>query len=233
MIHRVAIVIWMVVWAGGVRAGAVLELCFNYGCAQTVGIFFSDQDLSAVEAHFAGVSDAASEREVIAEAVGTFYRIAGGQSPILADRGGNYLDEGVEGRMDCIDHSTTTTRFLELMSAQGWLRHHVVLEPSRRARFIFQHFSARLEERPAVPAGVSQDMSDRLAAHHGARRRMCDCASGLSGQFSALAAFEPGQLKSNDSTAQFVVDSWFGDHAQPAVIMPLANWLNGEGPDVQ
>jgi hypothetical protein len=49
--------------------------------------------------------------------------------------------------MDCIDHSTSTTRLLKLMEARGWLRFHRVLDPVRRSRFLFdQHFSAAVEE---------------------------------------------------------------------------------------
>jgi hypothetical protein len=49
--------------------------------------------------------------------------------------------------MDCIDHSTTTTRLLRMSAAQGWLRYHRVLEPVLRSRFvIFEHYSALIEE---------------------------------------------------------------------------------------
>jgi hypothetical protein len=32
--------------------------------------------------------------------------------------------------------------------------------------------------------------------------------------------------------ARFVVDSWFVDNGQPAVILPLDEWKKGAGPDV-
>ena len=35
-----------------------------------------------------------------------------------------------------------------------------------------------------------------------------------------------------DGAARFVVDSWFGEHGEPAVILPLEDWLDGEGPHV-
>jgi hypothetical protein len=50
--------------------------------------------------------------------------------------------------MDCIDHSTTTTRLLRLIEAKGMLRFHHVLDPSLRRRFlVFEHYSALIEER--------------------------------------------------------------------------------------
>ncbi|RTL58066.1 MAG: hypothetical protein EKK46_00825 [Rhodocyclaceae bacterium] len=30
----------------------------------------------------------------------------------------------------------------------------------------------------------------------------------------------------------YVVDSWYVDNGKPAVILPLQNWMDGEGPDV-
>ncbi len=32
--------------------------------------------------------------------------------------------------------------------------------------------------------------------------------------------------------ASFVVDTWFGEHGDPAVVLPLEDWLDGEGPNV-
>lgn len=226
---RLSIILMLAVWGGSVGASVSLELCFNYGCSQTSLVRFNDEDLASVEARFSRVGDPAGEREAIALAVADLYRIAGGQSPINADRGGNYADDGVEGRMDCIDHSTSTTRLLELMASKGWLRHHVVREPSRRSRIIFQHFSALIEERSDVRPQVSQDAQRGFPDHVAIMLALCDCADVVQDADAA----RPADPVPKALPAHFVVDSWFEDHAQPAVIMPLANWLNGEGPDVQ
>ena len=83
----------------------------------------------------------------IGGAVGRLLGWAGQQSPISADRGGNYADDAVHGRMDCIDHATTTTRLLRLLERRGLLRFHRVLEPARRLRFwVFPHYAAQIEE---------------------------------------------------------------------------------------
>jgi hypothetical protein len=92
-------------------------------------------------------------------------------------------DDGVHGRMDCIDHSTTTTRLLRLLENRGWLQFHRVLEPVRRIRYLFAvHFSAQIEEFGPVPK-------------------------------------EPQPLAADP--VRFVVDSWFRDNGQPAVVLPL------------
>jgi hypothetical protein len=38
--------------------------------------------------------------------------------------------------------------------------------------------------------------------------------------------------KTGGEAQRFVVDSWFVDNGQPAVILPLAEWKEGAGPDV-
>lgn len=166
---------------------AQVSFCFNYGCLSEATVEFDDPLLAGVAASLAGAPDAAAERLRLAAAVGRLYRVAGLQSPIHADRAGDYLDEGVYGKMDCIDHAASTTRLLELLQSRGMLRFHRVLAQQRRTRFvIFQHFSAVIEETgEALPA------------------------------------------------PRYVVDSWFVEHGEPAVVLPLEAWLDGEGPNVQ
>jgi hypothetical protein len=49
--------------------------------------------------------------------------------------------------MDCIDHSTTTTRLLRLLEIGAGCSFHRVLEPVRRIRYLFEvHYSAQIEE---------------------------------------------------------------------------------------
>jgi len=142
-------------WLGGVlllcalSAGAAerISVCFNYGCLAQAEVVFSDDQLRELGLLLGEAQDAAQERAAIGVAVGRLLGWAGEQSPISADRGGNYADDAVYGRMDCIDHSTTTTRLLRMMERQGMLRYHRVLEPVLRHRvLIFDHFAAQIEE---------------------------------------------------------------------------------------
>lgn len=233
MIRRLTGILILTGWAWAVHSAESLELCFNYGCSKTVPVLFSDEELGAVGARFAGVQNAEGERVVLAQAVADLYRVAGEQSPIVADRGGNYADSGVEGRMDCIDHSTNTTRFLELMASKGWLQHHVVRKPSRRSRIIFQHFAAVLEERDDVGPVGAQEVHEVFPDHVAILLALCDCPEVVLDAVASRPLQPDPKSAPAPAPALFVVDSWFEDHAQPAVIMPLANWLNGEGPNVQ
>ena len=177
------------IFAVSVTAGASekIRVCYNYGCLAEDDVVFSDVQLGRVRDLLLDARSDAHERALLGVAVGWMLGWAGQQTPIRADRGGNYADDGVDGRMDCIDHSTTTTRLLRLFERQGWLRFHRVLEPVLRTNFlVFDHYSAQIED-SQVLAGEQQ---------------------------------------------RYVVDSWYFDNGQPAAVMPLQEWLAGEGPDV-
>ncbi|MBE0622323.1 MAG: hypothetical protein IH605_17170 [Burkholderiales bacterium] len=125
-----------------------VTICYNYGCYARAPVNYAEADLDSLRQQLAAAADAKAEREAIAVVIGRMYAIAGKQTPVWRDKGGNYADGGENGKMDCIDHSTNTTAFLRLLQAHGWLRFHEVLEPLRRIRFIIaDHWSARIRER--------------------------------------------------------------------------------------
>lgn len=133
--------------ASAARADEV-TICYNYGCHAQAQVAFDEPQLEALRALLAAADDPAAERAAISLAIGRMYAIAGEQTPVWRDKGGNYADGGENGRMDCIDHSTNTDNFLRLLQARGWLRFHEVLAPLRRVRFLaFEHWGARIRER--------------------------------------------------------------------------------------
>lgn len=126
---------------------ADITICYNYGCAVQASITVDFDDLARLDQLFEDIPNAAAERSAIQFSVGLLNRIAGKQTPIRNDKGGNYADDGVEGRMDCIDHSRTTTAYLKLLEARELLRFHRVLEPVRRAPlWVDDHWSALIQE---------------------------------------------------------------------------------------
>lgn len=135
-----------------------VSVCFNYGCLAQAEVEFNDSQLGGIRQMLEQSTTPAAEREAIGDAVGRLLGWAGQQSPIAADRGGNYADDAVYGRMDCIDHSTTTTRLLRLLERRGWLRFHRVLEPALRLRLlVFAHYSAQIEVIAPAAAGASPE----------------------------------------------------------------------------
>ena len=209
------------------QAESTVSICYNYGCVREEEVRFRAATLTRLVARFAGAQTAEEERAVLGEALGRLYRVAAIQTPIAADRGGNLLDDGANGRMDCIDHSTSSTRLLRLLEARGALRFHRVLEPVRRTRFIFQHFSAAIEELSCAErsARVAPDPAPSEVSTEALAHGPCaEAGQNIEDAGGAVAA-SPG--------ARYVVDSWFVDNGEPAVVLPLAEWLNGEGPNVQ
>lgn len=229
---------WLFAWQPWAHGATAVEVCFNYGCASRVEVVLAEDGLADVADVLAQAADADSERAAIARAVGMMQRLSAGQTPIAADRGGNYRDDDVAGRMDCIDHSTTTTRFLELMAARGWLRFHRVLAVERRAPYlVLQHFSAVIEETDAPgPQAAAPVASAPLPDYIAPMLALCDCGEVLADIGPAVVlrpAPEGAPVPGHNPGARFAVDSWFVDHGEPAVVLPLAEWLNGEGPNVQ
>jgi hypothetical protein len=126
----------------------VVTICYNYGCYARAPADYSDEQLERLHGLLAKAADAGGERQAISSVIGSMYAIAGEQTPVWRDKGGNYADGGENGKMDCIDHSTNTSAFLRLLQARGWLRFHEVLEPLLRRRFFFaDHWAARMRER--------------------------------------------------------------------------------------
>jgi hypothetical protein len=125
-----------------------LMICYNYGCNSRASVEYGEEQLERLQRQLAAAGDAGAERQAISAVIGRMYAIAGEQTPVWRDKGGNYADSGENGKMDCIDHSTNTSAFLGLLRARGWLRFHEVLEPLKRRRFIFaDHWAARIRDR--------------------------------------------------------------------------------------
>ena len=172
--------------AGLAAADETVRICHGYGCLVESEVQFSEARLREIGRELAVAVNAENERKILAVVIGRLYGWAGEQSDIHNDRGGNYADGGVPGKMDCLDHSISTTRLLRLLEARGDLRWHRVLETEvRNWALVFPaHWSAVIEE------------------------------------------------KTDGEPVRFVVDSWFVDNGQPAVILPLDEWKKGAGPDV-
>jgi hypothetical protein len=131
--------------------------------------------------------DAENERKTLANAVMGNITPGPASSRIFTTiAAATMLTTMCPARMDCIDHSTTTTRLLQIA-----------------------------ENRAATCAGIafwsrSRGILPAFPVH-----------------WSAVI-----EEKGEGEAARFVVDSWFVDNGQPAVILPLDEWKKGAGPDV-
>jgi hypothetical protein len=141
LIRRLVFVLLLA--AGPALADENARVCFNYGCSAEATVSFPEARLAQFGALLGMAQDEASERELVGLVIGRMHAFAGGQSPISADRGGDIEDEDVDGRMDCLDHSVTTSNFLALLERRGMLRFHQMQAPLQRGIF-WQHWSARI-----------------------------------------------------------------------------------------
>lgn len=125
-----------------------VSICYNYDCAATARVDLRADELNAAGRLLLRTSDAVEERESISRAIGLFEFSAGQQTPTWVDKGRNVNDDGVDGRMDCIDESANATAYLNLLEGRGWLKRHRVLEPVKRAPLLVNvHWAARIVEK--------------------------------------------------------------------------------------
>jgi len=144
---RAWLALLMLCFSLSARADEV-SICYNYDCAVTAKVTWQVNELRAARRLLLRATDAVEEREAISLVIGLFEVAAGQQTPIWADRGRNLNDDGVEGRMDCIDESANTTAYLRVLEGRGWLKYHNVLEPMKRAPLLVNdHWAARIMEK--------------------------------------------------------------------------------------
>jgi hypothetical protein len=142
-------------WGASAARADEVTICYNYGCYAKAQVDYGEAQLATLQELLAAAGDAAAERAAISIVIGRMYAVAGEQTPVWRDKGGNFADRGENGQMDCIDHSTNTHTFLSLLDLRGWLRFHEVLEPIRRTKFFFAvHWSARIRDKGTQRAYV-------------------------------------------------------------------------------
>ncbi len=147
-----------------VKGPEEVDVCYNYGCTAEGSVTYSPQQLAELRRTLRAARDSASERAALARAVGQMYAWAAEQTPVGNDKAGNFADGGIPGQMDCIDHATTTTRFLKLLEKHRWMRFHRAVEGVRRSNFFSQHFSAAIEDLGDGVSVVRVDTRSRLWA---------------------------------------------------------------------
>lgn len=124
-------------------ADEALPLCYGYGCRVDTRFAVSTPQQAEVAQLFAHVATPDDERRAVSQAIGLLERIAGEQTPIRDDKGGNFSDGTSPGRRDCVDHSTTNAEWLLWLRDKGWLRLHTPAGKAWRAPWIVDlHYTA-------------------------------------------------------------------------------------------
>lgn len=127
------------------------SICFDHTCKEVATISLDVQQWRQIQALFTPrTTDAAVERQRVADAVSLLERWTGDIVGTANDKGGNLKGLLSAGhQMDCIDESTNTTTYMAMLSKDRLLHWHTVEDRSTRGFFIFgmPHTTAVLKDR--------------------------------------------------------------------------------------
>jgi len=124
-----------------------LRLCYNWSCATRETVFFSAKEMAGVKEEMAVCSgDSLHDRlQRLRIGVWQMEALAERFQPLLAnDTAINDQDQDLVGRMDCIDNSTNTTTYLNILRDVGQIPDWSISAPEVRDRFLFElvHWTA-------------------------------------------------------------------------------------------
>jgi hypothetical protein len=125
-------------------ADGLVRFCYDWSCKTPGVVSYPEPWLKRMLAPLRQAKTPEAERVAVAEVVRQFYVRAAEQTPIGADEPGNEEDETVVGRMDCIDHSSSTRNILSFLAHRQALRWHRVGPYAHRTLFLDSHYSATL-----------------------------------------------------------------------------------------
>ena len=115
------------------RDGSVtLRVCFNWSCAAQQSVTFSASEIQGVKDFVAQCTGTSLHDRIQRLRVGIWQMqlVAQRHIPELAnDREINEFDKNVEGRLDCVDSSSNTTTYLQVLKDLGQLSGWTVTKP--------------------------------------------------------------------------------------------------------
>ncbi len=126
--------------------------CHGYGCPSHYLVELHAKEWKQIDRLFRPASkNPQQERARIAKAIGAFETIVGKMTGTEVDYRGTFLKMG-RGQLDCVDESTNTTIYLDLLRQRGHLKFHEIQQPQIRTPFTggggrWVHQSAVIHER--------------------------------------------------------------------------------------
>ena len=108
------------------------QQCFGYGCKRITEVQLSKKEWKPVDRLFRPAPKTPeAERKAIARAIGVLEDIVGARTGTHVDQYGTFRKTGYY-QLDCVDESTNTTIYLELLKTREHLNHHKVEAPTSR-----------------------------------------------------------------------------------------------------
>ena len=126
-----------------------IPVCYDFGCRTRSTVNLTVPEWESVVGWFReSAATPEEERDQIRRAVGWMEVVIGRHTPTHLDLAADEIPgkHRETGQQDCIDESVNTTIYLRLFEANGYLRHHVVIEEAYRRALFDQHWSAQVRE---------------------------------------------------------------------------------------
>tara|TARA_R110001583_G_scaffold177418_2_gene332557 strand:+ start:62132 stop:62824 length:693 start_codon:yes stop_codon:yes gene_type:complete len=121
------------------------SICHGHTCSRTAYIHLSSSQWSTIEALFSPPAvTAMQERKQIILAIALLETMTGKQSGTDKDRAKNYVANGVNGQLDCIDEATNTTVYLRMLSEANLLLYHQQASRTSRGGLFSPHNTATI-----------------------------------------------------------------------------------------
>lgn len=122
----------------GPDGSVTLRICFNWSCASRQTMTFSPNDMALLRNHMALCLGTSLHDRLQHVRIGIWQMelLAQEYQPLLAnDLAINDSEAGVEGRMDCVDNSSNTTTYLQILRDIRELPGWTVSSPEVRSLF--------------------------------------------------------------------------------------------------
>ncbi len=122
----------------GPGGSVTLRVCFNWSCSITETMTFTASDMARIKRLMATCSGKSFHDRLQQVRIGIWQMelLAQTYQPLLAnDLAINDLDAALMGRMDCVDNSSNTTTYLNILRDIGELPGWMVSLPKVRRRF--------------------------------------------------------------------------------------------------
>lgn len=115
-----------------------LRVCYNWSCARTKELVYSQEDLSAATREMMQCSGNTLHERLQRIRIGVWQmeNLARKYLPVLAnDQAVNDQDRDFEGRTDCVDNASNTTTFLQILDDLSAIAGWTVSDPQVRDGF--------------------------------------------------------------------------------------------------
>ena len=124
------------------------RICHGGTCEKISNVSFNEEQWQLIKNSFINNQSAESERRSIRSAIATMENIVGKLTDTYNDKGENETDEKYNHYMDCIDESTNTTIYMNMMKRNGLIALHTIEDRENRGFFFngWPHTTAAIKE---------------------------------------------------------------------------------------